>query len=293
MRSSRLKTLVALLLSVLMLLGTVNAQSADQEWEYLVVSYGTTYFNHPVLDIDAANAVFSKVQLFSEIGVTIPQEAIGLQRNIDVLGKFGWEMVTIVGAIGGDQQIVFKRPYDAEQSAAEAERIKAEREELIAAYNTVRETAATPGDDEEVTAMPLVDLDAVERAQATEERNQRDAQTVRDMINQVAARGYTFLEINIEGEAYLPDSDPIVTVELIQDVTATALVAPGQYRSSLARNAMNEVFAVLEELGTVQEDFCFGRTGPGEINIRVTAVVQHEGEPAEVARTRKRHCYTP
>lgn len=145
MRNHTTRTLLALLLgSLLGLLHMAAAQEASQEWEYLVVSYGETRFSNPLLSPESNLATYSKVQLFSDIGVTLPSEAISLQRNIDILGMFGWEVVTIVGAIGGDQQIVFKRPYDPERSAAEAERIKAEREQLIEIYNAGQSTDLAP-----------------------------------------------------------------------------------------------------------------------------------------------------
>src|SRR5690606_25660143 len=126
MRNHFTRTTVAVLLTIVFTVAGLAAsqaaaqtavQAAEQEWEYLIVSYGETRFANPFLDPDSSNASFSKVQLFSDLGVTLPSEAITLQRNVDILGRFGWELITVVGTIGGDQQLVFKRPYDEQRSA--------------------------------------------------------------------------------------------------------------------------------------------------------------------------------
>ena len=108
-----MKQPVKVLVRVVACLGLTLAATAQAqeivEWEYLVVSYGTTYFTDPVLNLEG-EAGASKILLLSELGITLPREATELQRDIDVLGRFGWELVAVVGTIGGDQQIVFKRP---------------------------------------------------------------------------------------------------------------------------------------------------------------------------------------
>lgn len=286
--------LLALLLPLLLAL-TPNALAQEQtgEWEYLVVSYGTTYFDNPLPDSDADGATYSKVQLFSDIGVTIPNEAIALQRNVDVLGMFGWEMVTVVGSIGGDQQIVFKRPYDAERSAEEAERIKAEREELIAAYNATNE--ATEDDEPTEETPQLVDVDAVERAQATEARNERDANTVRGIIEATAASGFPLPALDVNGEAYAPDSKANVRVRVTQDVTETALIAPGQYRKSLVKDAVDEFFAALAQADLPESDdgLCWRDLPEGKAMVTVVAVINHNDVASEVGTYRQEHCFNP
>lgn len=277
-----------LLIALLGGFGLATAQSLDAEWEYLVVSYGTTYFSDPLLEADASDATFSKVQLFSDLGVTLPNEAISLQRNIDILGRFGWELVTVVGTIGGDQQLVFKRPYDEQRSADEAARIRAEREELIAAYNEARsDTSSTEQTPE------LVDLDAVERAQATDARNRRDEATVRSAIEAAAAHGSSLVALDVEGRAYSPEAAPRVYVRVTQDVTGTALVGPGQYRRSLVDTAVEGLFEALGPAGLSKPryGFCLGDDADGEVNITVTAVLQHGGTTTAVGNYTEVRCF--
>lgn len=166
----------------------VGQQAADvREWEYLVVSYGNTPFIDPLIELETMGTVFSKVEMFGEIGITVPLEAIELQRNIDVLGKFGWELVSVVGAIGGDQQLVFKRPYDAERSAQEAARIRAERSRLLEAYNAQRADSREGSE--------LIELDALERAQAIEAKNEADAAAARSLTSPLTGT-YAILTID-------------------------------------------------------------------------------------------------
>ena len=69
---------------------------AKQEWEYLVVSNGKVYFGGIASDKQSPTAFF--------------QEATSTQSALDILGKQGWELVMVVGAIGGDQEFILKRP---------------------------------------------------------------------------------------------------------------------------------------------------------------------------------------
>jgi len=86
--------------------------SADQKWEYIVVSYGKTEFGAP-----------QKTLAYRPIGLLNGQEAQDLQNSLDILGRFGWEAVAFVGSIGGDQQIVLKRKYDKNRIVSERESI--------------------------------------------------------------------------------------------------------------------------------------------------------------------------
>lgn len=80
----------------------------EQQWEYIVVSYGKTVFETP-----------EKTLGYRSLGLSGGSEATDLEANLDIMGRFGWEVATIVGTIGGDQQIVLKRKYDKVRSANE------------------------------------------------------------------------------------------------------------------------------------------------------------------------------
>lgn len=270
----------------LLLVVTSGAAQESVEWEYLVVSYGTTYFSNPLVDLSEMEASRSKVLLFSELGITLPSEATSLQRDIDVLGRFAWELVAVVGTIGGDQQLVFKRPYDEARSAAEAERIRSERDALLEAYEATR-TAEAPD-----TGTPLVDVDAIERAQAVEARNTRDEGRVRYLVEQAAGWGFTIPELVVGSRAWSPDQDPDVRVELVLDVTGAAVIAPGQYRRSLADKAFDAFVDALVRVGFEETDysFCMGQA-EGEAQFVATLSVMHDGALREVGSRRLTMCF--
>lgn len=301
MRNHSTRTTIAILLTTVLAAAGLAAsqaaaqtavQAAEQEWEYLIVSYGETRFANPFLDPDSSNASFSKVQLFSDLGVTLPSEAITLQRNVDILGRFGWELITVVGTIGGDQQLVFKRPYDEQRSAEEAARIQAEREELIAAYNESR-TETAPRVEQERPR--LVDLDAAERAQAINDRNVRDANNVRAVIERAAQSGFPLPELSIEGRAFSPDSSPSVTVRVTQDVTSEALVGAGQYRKSLVDEAVDAFREALVGAGFVvppsSAGLCYGSAPRGSVTVTIKTVINHDGVTSDVGSYRTDYCF--
>jgi hypothetical protein len=137
------------------------SRAVDLQWEYLVVSYGKTIFGTP-----------EKTLAYRSIGLSATaQEANEVQRSLDVLGRFGWEVVTIVGSIGGDQQIVFKRRFDRARSANEASEILKGREvylrdllDIMERESRVREEAAAAAVAER-NRPRLIELDEADRAE--------------------------------------------------------------------------------------------------------------------------------
>ena len=198
----------------------------------------------------------------------------------------------MLGAIGGDQQIVFKRPYNEERSIQEAERILEEREALIAEYNATRE--AKPAAESTSGVPRLVDVDAVERAQSTTARNERDASRVRSLIETAAAQGFALTELTVTGRAYSPESNPDVSAQVTQDVTASALIGPGQYRKSLVDSSVEQFSIALGGVGlfVTDRDFCTGNFGNGEAHITITAIINHDNTTSEVGTYRKTACFT-
>lgn len=146
---------------------------ADAQWEYLVVSYGKTLFGSP-----------EKTLAYRSIGlVATAQEATEIQRSLDVLGRFGWEVITIVGTIGGDQQIVFKRRYDKARAANEATAILKGKDlylkdlvDILERERRVREEAQAAAEAER-SKPRLIELDAQsaeqDRRRITAERQEK------------------------------------------------------------------------------------------------------------------------
>ena len=80
---------------------TIEKNYEEFKWEYLVFTLGKTYFGSP-----------QKAILYSELIKSISntyQEGNNLEKCLDLLGEYGWELVNIIGNISSDQQIVLKR----------------------------------------------------------------------------------------------------------------------------------------------------------------------------------------
>lgn len=81
--------------------GNSETPGSSQKWEYLIVSVGVG------LRSDFSSAWQDKG---GKVGLT---EAVDTEKDLDKLGQKGWELVDVVGIIGGDsQEFVFKRPID-------------------------------------------------------------------------------------------------------------------------------------------------------------------------------------
>ncbi len=261
------------------------------EWEYLVVAYDAPSFAAPRTELSAEAANRSKLLRYADLGIPLPQEATDLQHNIDVLGRFGWELVSVVATAEGGPQLIFKRPYDVERSAGEAARIEAGRAELLAAFDATR----APPRVADATAPQLLDLDAVERAQATIARNERDAESVRVLIDAVAATGFPLADLTTVGRALAPDAPPDVRVRVAQDVTNAALVGASEYRRSLAVGAHAEFLAALEGAGLAVSDYAFcveaQGVGTGRVQLVVDLVIEVDDARTVVATRRSTHCF--
>lgn len=88
---------------------TTSNPYSGKQWEYMVVSFGKILFSDPSDEPELKAMGLSKLVAYSKVGVVSANEALGTQSKMDMLGKFGWELVGAVGSIGGDQELIFKR----------------------------------------------------------------------------------------------------------------------------------------------------------------------------------------
>jgi len=206
---------------------TKSQSLSEKQWEYLIVSFGKTLFTDPT-DNPAAKAVgLSKLISYSKAGVISAQEALGTQSSMDTLGKFGWELVNIVGAIGGDQQMVFRRIYDPERTKNEAALIKEEGERLMAEQ---RESASRQARLTKETT-DLIDLDALEMAVAINETRLKEEVRLQRAIDSV--KSYPAINFKVSSTAPSPyDSKIVANIEI--DGTST-LLKDNKYRASEAK----------------------------------------------------------
>lgn len=76
------------------------------QWEYLVISPGSISFS--LVGAEPPPEKFDEVAGL----VRLLRYSGGATTYLDVLGLVGWELVAVVGSIGGDQQYVLKRPRE-------------------------------------------------------------------------------------------------------------------------------------------------------------------------------------
>jgi hypothetical protein len=101
--------LVALVIAFTFSFSTTN-NPAPQKWEYLVVSPGKVYWcGGDSVFSNACPPGTAKADVSEATGFK-SGEAVELEQLLDKVGQQGWELVDIVGQIGGDQEFVFKRP---------------------------------------------------------------------------------------------------------------------------------------------------------------------------------------
>lgn len=171
-----------------------------------MVSYGKTIFGSP-----------EKTLAYRQIGLSATaQEANDVQRSLDVLGRFGWEVITIVGTIGGDQQMVLKRRYDRSRSAGEASEILRGREvylrdllDIMEREARMREASASAAEAEK-SRPRLIELDSQdasqENARLTAERKASLEAAIagtpwasRTSLRVYASSGYTSVDVTFDG----------------------------------------------------------------------------------------------
>lgn len=251
------------------------------QWEYLVVSFGKTLFANPDRDPEAKQIGLSKLLTYSQAGVLSASEAMLTQKQMDSLGHYGWELVSVVGAIGGDQQMVFKRAFDPTQSQREAVMIREEGVRLLAAQKAAAERLARAVKE---PSEELVDLDAVERATATEVNRQTEERRLTDAIASI--KQYNTSDVKIVSTANGPKASS-VTANVSIDGTETLLQDSNKYRSSEAKKlASNAALAYYGAAGLRQEyDFDSPKEGfyLAEVKISVTVTVTYQGKPKIVA----------
>lgn len=257
---------------------SVHAQSAntirpvatqDTQWEYLIVSYGKTLFGDP-----------EKTLAYRSIGLAATaQEANEIQRSLDVLGRFGWEVVTIVGTIGGDQQMVMKRRYDKNRVSNEATQILKGREiylkdliDILERAKRARAEAASAAEYER-SKPGLIDLDAVEaeesRRQAAQQRHELYAKAFAS--EPWAARS----DIKIDASPY----EKTVSITISVNLTDEMLKNGNTYRRSQVKDWID--LNVMPQVRKVLHD--------GDVNITVTAVISHLGKNHQVLQEKLRY----
>lgn len=228
-----------------------------------MVSYGKTVFGSP-----------EKTLAYRAIGLgASAQEANDVQRNLDILGRFGWELTTIVGAIGGDQQIVFKRRFDRARSSSEASAILKGKDlylkDLIDVWERarrVREEADAIAEAEK-SKPRLVELDALD------EENRLKKIRAERKAEYEAAIATTTWGNKAKLSVYADTSS--VHVDMKIDVTEQALRDGGTYRKSEVTSWLKQT--ALSKLQSASQNWRF-------VMLNVEATVEFQGKTITVAK---------
>jgi hypothetical protein len=243
--------------------------SQEVQWEYLVVSYGKTLFGGP-----------DKTLAYRSIGlVATAQEASEIQQSLDILGRFGWEVITIVGSIGGDQQIVLKRRYEKNRVANESIAIFRGRELYLKDLIDIFERARKIREESELANAAsrnqpkLIDLDAKEREDRRLQLTAELISTAKSTLN------------DVQGV-----KDPVITarvsdsegrfryIEVRIDLTDLMLKDGNTYRATEVKNWLNSVL-----LSSFKKPF---NSPTFDIQVKASATITFNGK-AEIVGEEK------
>ena len=148
-----------------------STTSEEDQWEYLVVSFGKTEFSEIEESIKTSQSKLLAFQEFADL--LSGHEGLNLQTRLDILGRFGWELVGGIGSIGGDQQYLLKREriqnrIELEQAAIHQlgeilRQESAEKERQLEAF--LEELERRKQSQQHADPEGLVEMDALEEAE--------------------------------------------------------------------------------------------------------------------------------
>ena len=233
------------------------------QWEYLVLSFGKVYFS-PSLSLETKQSGESKLLNFSQAGVVFASEAAGTQAQLDTLGRYDWELVTVVGAIGGDQQFVFKRPWEPERGRREAALIAEEGRRLA----ELQKAAAA-------NKQELVELDEEDKvAEIVKARKAREDE-VRAAV--AATPSLAGAAATYDWAPRLGSVTGALSVSVAVDGTSRLVKEGYKYRRSEGETWAKQLMAELKPALKIRESSSvFPSDSTMEVSLRVT--IQHGGK---------------
>lgn len=229
-----MKRLIVLFLVIGMACSCLFAVSESQ-YEYLVVSFGKTYFSE----------LRSKTMAYWDQGISKSAKgATDFEKDLDILGQHGWEVVSILGAIGGDQQVTLKRAFDESRTSNELKLIDENSDKVIdGLLDSLAVEDEKTKQEEAGVEITLVELDAYEAEQAKYEAEQAKLNTQSE-LETTATNFLNRLTINPKNISYEWEIDPYskkdkMNIGLNFDVTKDCLININQYRQSEVEQLLN------------------------------------------------------
>ncbi len=245
---------------------------SDEAWEYLIVSVGT--FG------DKEKLTVADKWLGRRQGSIGFYQDTSTQNEFDRLGKLGWELVGIVPGGAGESQastensrFIFKRQFDIARSARESEESKQLAIEL------------KNNSPNKVKTEFLVELDRAEILNKTNEIAENAKRNLEQIINNLSV-------ISIKNvQTYYPKNTKLGFADIVVDGSSVLLKEGNKYRLSEAKKYARQIATeIFNKVGLRQvlpgEDF-FSENGNfstrGEVLIRLSVVINHNGATREVA----------
>lgn len=235
----------------------------EQQWEYVVVSYGKTLFASP-----------QKTLAYRSIGLVSGQEAPDLENSLDILGRFGWEVITIVGSIGGDQQVVLKRKYNRNLVSNEYNAIIKGKELYIKDLIDIMEREQRLREQAEKNAAidrnnpRLINLDEVDAVSRKLENDAELKTAYQDAFAKSKMSKYSTIEI---------DTRHGVSIILKADVTKMYLQNGNSYRKSDVEVFVDALLASFRFMHPAVARY-------NTVRITLNAIIMFEGNPIIVAK---------
>ena len=264
----------------------LNTLVGNEQWEYLIVSYGKTSFASVSESVADGSSKLTAFKEFSEL--LYGSEAISTQEKLDILGRLDWELVSVVGAIGGDQQFVLKRPRNINRADIELlvaselkETLEAEKKtkdkaaELYAKILEERKQAL-----EEREKASLVDLDTMEKSAAKKAEDERLFGIIRQCLIESGVKQNEVIETQY-GEVLVkeisikkPDYRPGYKFNIEIDGSAALVKEGRKYRSSqcqsIAEMIVTKIKNTFSRKGVSKMEYYSKSNLEGSIVIRVS-----------------------
>jgi len=240
----------------------VGSSHAGNEWEYLVIGERASYFTSAE---EEANSTL-RHKTSSEVSTEFTgrfKEAVGTQNRLDELGKLGWELISMSGAVGGDLIMTFKRP------------VKPRRPAAVVALDTTTKTTTR-----------LIDLDEVEAIAMASEKRNNEEKKIRTLLESI--KDYP---VNTS----IQQSAMGTVVNVVVQINDSILSDAGEYRRSQAETLSRLVGeSVKTKFDLKPASSRPAKTGLdeqvdyalGKVKVNLSFVVVFEGETKIVSRYR-------
>lgn len=182
--------------------------SASQQWEYMVITFGETYFS------DRNNLTLAYLDEGLNEGI---KELEDLEENLNILGKHGWELVGITGTSGEDQQLSLKRLYDKTVSALEKREVNEAKKRIEDKKTTSTKT------------WKLQELDSIEAKENEKKMKEERTASLKNALK-TSLKG-SGLEVLKEEYSFVSEDSPIeVKLEIL--LPQRFLINGNSYRKS-------------------------------------------------------------